>query len=208
MPGISADDYTVRATIPNVKEWNLGQVIRRHENTAGVRTWRSTILVVGTVSGLLVALDQVTKAQVTRWLGPDADSDRFNIVGEAIGFEFVRNTGVAFGLLQGRPWLVSLLAIAVLLAFLVAFWRDLPRHRLLQLAVGAILGGALGNLIDRFRLGYVVDFLAVGSFPRFNIADSAVTIGLILLIWFLLGSEQPVESDESLVNRNDEHDLA
>jgi signal peptidase II len=160
------------------------------------------------VCGALVLVDQLTKAVATRWLGPGATSGRFDVAGDSIGFEYVRNTGVAFGLLQGRPWLVSVLAIVVLIVFLGAFWRELPRHRLLQYAVGAILGGALGNLIDRFRLGYVVDFIAVGSFPRFNIADSAVTIGLVLLVWFLLGTEHSGTSIEPKAGGNDEHDVA
>jgi signal peptidase II len=144
----------------------VGQAEHRHEQLPGVERWQSTTVVVGMVSALLVALDQWSKAQATRWLGHEGAADRFEIFGEAIGFEYVRNTGVAFGMLQGRPWLVSMMAIVVLLAFLAAFWRDLPRNRLLQCAVGAIAGGAIGNLIDRFRLGYVVDFIAVGSFPR------------------------------------------
>jgi len=185
----------------------VDQFERRQEKLAGIVNWRSTTVVVGTVSALLVVLDQVTKTEATRRLGPQAGSDRYDLLGDALGFEFVRNTGVAFGLMQGRPWLVSVMAICVLLAFLAAFWRDLPRHRLLQFAVGAILGGALGNLIDRFRLGYVVDFIAVGSFPRFNIADSAVTIGLVLLVWFLLQTEQPGASSKQNAYGNDEHDF-
>jgi signal peptidase II len=191
-----------------VKETTVDQAEHRQKHLAGNGSWQSAIAVAGSVGGLLLLLDQLTKLAAARWLGSEATADHVDILGIAIGFEYVRNTGVAFGLLQGRQWLVSMLAILVLLAFLAAFWRDLPRHRALQLAVGAIVGGALGNLIDRFRLGYVVDFIAVGSFPRFNVADSSVTIGLVLMGWFLFHLEQPSISDKPDASRNDEHDVA
>ncbi len=162
-------------------------------------SWWTVIGVSGSLVALTLVTDQATKALMTRWLGPSAVEHHTELIGTLLGFEYVRNTGVAFGMLQGRQWLVSILAIVVLTAFLLAFWRELPTHRLLQVGIGLIVGGALGNLIDRFRLGYVIDFVAVGTFPRFNVADSAITIGLLFLCGFLLfGQESHRESDQQL----------
>lgn len=170
------------------------------KRTSG-RAWGVVALVSGVLALLTVVTDQATKALMTGWLGPSSAQHRHDLVGSFIGFEYVRNTGVAFGMLQGRQWLVSVLAIVVLAAFLLAFWRDLPDHRTLQVGVGLIVGGALGNLLDRFRLGHVVDFLAVGSFPRFNIADSAITVGLVFLCVFLLFGAEPREEPDHSANR-------
>lgn len=167
------------------------------ERTSG-RAWGMVVLVSGTLALLTVVTDQATKALMTDWLGPASVEHRRDLLGTFFGFEYVRNTGVAFGMLQGRQWLVSILAIIVLTAFLFAFWRELPANRGLQVGVGLIVGGSLGNLIDRFRLGHVVDFIAFGSFPRFNIADSAITVGLVFLCAFLLfGTEQHEDHDQS-----------
>ncbi len=80
--------------------------------------------------------------------------------------------------------------------FLLAFRNQLPHSRLLQLGIGLIVGGAIGNLIDRLRLGYVVDFIAAGTWPKFNIADSAITIGLMLMAWTVFRDETSRENTE------------
>ena len=98
----------------------------------------------------------------------------------------VRNTGVSFGLFGGGEarWLLSLFSILV--AGALAFWALKADRRLLISAIGLIIGGAIGNAIDRIQYGYVVDFLdfsGTGVFPWvFNIADSAISIGVVLLI--------------------------
>ena len=194
---VSAEKYSPRATMPSVKgdavQPERDDVDRENERSS----WWTVIGISGSLFVLTVVTDQATKALMTGWLGPDANQHRKDLLGSVLGFEFVRNTGVAFGMLQGRQWLVSILAIIVLSAFLLAFWREIPSHRLLQVGVGLIVGGALGNLVDRFRLGYVVDFVAVGSFPRFNVADSAITVGLLFLCAFLLfGQEHDQEPDQ------------
>lgn len=151
----------------------------------------------------VLVIDQVSKALVTEWIGPDQTVHRQDLVGTIIAFDYVRNSGVAFGLLRGRQWLVSLLAIVVLSGFMVAFWRSLRYSRLLQIAIGLIAGGAIGNLIDRTRLGYVVDFMAVGAWPRFNVADSSITIGLMLLVWSLM--TMPDQDENALQETTERH---
>ncbi len=187
--------------MPGVKEEDVDPRQHDHQQRTSGQALGMVLLVSGTLALLTVATDQATKALMTRWIGPSSSDHRYDLLGTVLGFEFVRNTGVAFGLLQGRQWLVSILAIVVLAGFLLAFWRELPSHRLLQVGVGLIVGGSVGNLVDRFRLGYVVDFIAVGEFPRFNIADSAITVGLVFLCAFLVFEPGHHEEPDRSVNR-------
>ena len=101
----------------------------------------------------------------------------------------VRNTGIAFGLFRDQPQLLFFVNILILASLFVLIGLRLFRRPMLQIGVGLIAGGGLGNLMDRLRLGTIVDFLDfhVGSFhwPVFNIADSAICIGTLLLLWAL-----------------------
>ena len=134
----------------------------------------------------VLALDQLTKAVASArlFLG-----DPVPVLGDTVRLTLVHNTGAAFGLFPGSrlPFIiVSTLAIAVVL-FL--FTREAYRGVAPRVLLGCILGGAIGNLVDRIRLGWVVDFIDVGlgsaRWPVFNVADSAVTVGVILLAWYL-----------------------
>lgn len=95
-----------------------------------------------------------------------------------------RNRGVAFGLLGEGGALVTVLA-AVALVVLVAFFFTHARRPLVWLPVGLLLGGALGNLLDRLREGSVTDFIDVGPWPTFNLADAGITVGVVVLLWVL-----------------------
>ena len=105
------------------------------------------------------------------------------------------NSGSAFGLFSS---LTPLLIVASLVAigFLIYFYRThaLPRP-LLRFAIGMILGGAVGNLIDRLRVGSVVDFIDVGPWPIFNVADSSIVVGMALLFGVLVLSDQRASAD-------------
>ncbi len=92
----------------------------------------------------------------------------------------VHNAGVAFGLLQGCGLLITLVTCAVI----VGLWWS----RLFTLSTGLILGGAIGNLIDRLRIGAVIDFLDFRIWPVFNLADSCITVGAVLMAWQILKS--------------------
>lgn len=136
------------------------------------------------VSLSVITLDQWTKALVRRALPLGGEWVPFPVL------PFLRivhwyNSGAAFGLFQNGGLIFTVLAILVSLAILYYYPRLEHAHLLLRLALGLQLGGALGNLIDRLQLGVVTDFIAVGKFPVFNLADSSITIGTALL---LLGS--------------------
>ncbi len=138
-------------------------------------------------------VDQLLKAIVADWLGRGVSVHRWELAGRWAAMEYIENSGAAFGVLAGQPVLISALAIVVTILFL-AIMRDEAGHNVVLLtAVGLVLGGSLGNLLDRLRLGYVIDYLAIGIWPKFNIADSAIVIGLLLMAWTALFGESKQE---------------
>ena len=103
----------------------------------------------------------------------------------------VRNTGAAFGLFYGQSFaltVVALVVIVILLLYVFLLYRHFPYldNMLGKTVLGLVFGGIIGNLIDRLRFGYVTDFIDVGLWPAFNIADSAVTVGVIIIALYLL----------------------
>jgi signal peptidase II len=134
----------------------------------------------------VIALDQATKFLAKRFLEL---FERVEVL-PVLDFTLLHNTGAAFSLLAGaggwQRWFFIGLAAVVSALLLLWIWRTPRGEKLLPFALALILGGALGNVIDRIRFGYVVDFIhvhwGVSYFPAFNIADSAITIGAGLLI--------------------------
>jgi signal peptidase II len=116
------------------------------------------------------------------WIGPEADQHRGDVLGESVGFEYVENTGAAFGILTSATGALAAISLLIAAGGVFMIWREHRRDALATLAIAMVVGGALGNVIDRIYRGYVVDFVAVGGFPRFNLADSAITIGVLLLL--------------------------
>ncbi|HEX5030169.1 MAG TPA: signal peptidase II [Candidatus Eisenbacteria bacterium] len=146
----------------------------------------------------VIAADQLTKAIASSRLLP---GQPVPFLGDVVRFTLVHNTGAAFGLFPGSrgPFiLISVLAIIVVLAL---FRREAYRGLAHRILLGCILGGAIGNLIDRARLGWVVDFIDVGvdtvRWPVFNVADSAVTLGVLFLAWNLSRAGHPAPDPES-----------
>jgi signal peptidase II len=150
----------------------------------------------------VVVLDQASKAVVVRAIPLH---DYVPLVDGLLSLSHVRNHGAAFGLLSDwnlpyQSLLLSALSLAALVAIAVYFLRLPKAARLPRLSLSLVLGGAVGNLIDRVRLGYVVDFVHVYwrdfQWPDFNVADSAITIGVALLVVDILSepSSEPRES--------------
>jgi len=103
----------------------------------------------------------------------------------------VGNTGAAFGLFQGQSFILTIVALVgiatlLLLALFIPHRFPLPANMPNRIALGLILGGTVGNLVDRLFFGYVTDFVSVGIWPAFNIADSAIVIGVIIIAYSLL----------------------
>lgn len=140
------------------------------------------------VALVVLLIDQVTKALVTQALG---HGRVITALGGLIYLDEVHNTGAAFSLLRSHGVVFILIAAAVMIGVLVFYRRIAASAGIVRLAVGLILGGATGNLIDRIRLGYVVDFIDLRWWPVFNMADSAIVVGvLVLVVWTLL-EEKP-----------------
>lgn len=155
-------------------------------------------LILGGTAALLYVADQVSKALIVSALDR---GEYVNVVGDVLRIWYVQNTGAAFSLLPGALWLflpVTVLAIVMIGYFFRAF-RD--RSAWIHVVLGTILAGTLGNLTDRLRLGYVVDFISVGigtaRFPTFNVADSAVVVGIGVLVLYLTFAERRATRDEA-----------
>lgn len=134
-------------------------------------------LAAAAVAALVLALDQATKALVR---GSIAPGERNEVLGP-LSFVNVHNRGVAFGLLSSGGAIVMVVVLAALALLLVYFARHAERP-LLWLPTGLVLGGAIGNLVDRIHQGYVTDFINLPRWPAFNIADIAITLGVVALV--------------------------
>jgi signal peptidase II len=109
----------------------------------------------------------------------------------------VSNTGVSFGMAQGRSEVLSLLSVAIIVALLWYRRQVPPGARWLNVALGLLVGGALGNLLDRLRIGHVTDFLDFQFWPVFNVADSSIFVGVCLLTWHLWRDGRRPEAEAS-----------
>lgn len=143
-----------------------------------------TALIVAIAAAVLIA-DQVSKALVRAYLAPLGAPVR--VIGDVVRLNFTQNEGAAFGMLPGNRLLFIPVHVIVLLVVAVYAWRRRPRAPWLVIALGLVAGGALGNLVDRVVFGWVTDFIQIPfNFPVFNIADSAVVVGVAMLVWWLL----------------------
>jgi signal peptidase II len=142
-------------------------------------------------------MDQITKAIVVANLGV---GEYVSLLGDLVRIWHVQNNGAAFSLFQGAIWLF--LPVTVVALAMVAWFHRSLRDRTIwiQVILGMILAGTLGNLTDRVRLGYVVDFVSVGfgdvRFPTFNVADASLVVGIILLVIYLTFAESAGTSSE------------
>jgi signal peptidase II len=135
---------------------------------------------VGLVLALVVFIDQVTKALVRNGIEVgDEDS-----ILPAVTLVHVRNTGVAFGAFSGGGIIVVVLVAAALAALLYYFVTHIDKP-LIWLPTGMLLGGSIGNIIDRVRAGAVTDFVKLPAWPAFNVGDISITFGVLVLLWVI-----------------------
>lgn len=158
------------------------------DNAANGIPWRANLVRLLALVLAVVAADQISKALVTDWLGLGQSAP---LIPGFLHFTLVRNTGMAFGLLAGtdipfKAVLVTLLSAAAMSAVTYYALKSSQSERLTRVGLTFILGGALGNIVDRIRLGYVVDFVDVfygnSHWPAFNVADTCICIGVGLLL--------------------------
>jgi len=161
------------------------------------------VIAVFALAGAVVALDQVAKVMVLDRLPLGVP---VHLVDDLLSFTLVMNPGLAFGLLGTVPrawrWMVAALSLVALAVLARVALRVLPAGGPIgRVAIGLIFGGAVGNLIDRARFGAVVDFVDVHwrgwHWPAFNVADSAITVGVALLALRLITDRTPAETSEA-----------
>ena len=159
--------------------------------TVGRALWAPFIGLVA----LVVALDQLTKS----WIETELSGGRVIVyLGGALRLVYSQNNGALFGLFRGQVLIFAVLSLAVI-ALIVSFHARAGRSPYMTLTLGLLLGGAIGNAIDRFRLGYVIDFVDGGvggtRFFTFNLADASISAAILLLfamaLWPSLSGSRP-----------------
>jgi signal peptidase II len=158
-----------------------------------LKIYRSLFL----IALIVIGLDQITKELVRIYIPYGDYWSPWAWLAPYARLVHVSNTGVAFGLFQGQGILFTILAIVVSVAIIVYYPRVPAEDWTLRLAMGLQLAGAIGNLIDRIVFGYVTDFISVGNFAVFNIADSSITVGvgvLLLGIWIQERRQKKLQS--------------
>ena len=155
---------------------------RASTTTASGPLGRARWRLFGGLAATILVLDQLTKA----WIAANVDPARpTEIVGDLLRLVISHNTGALFGMFRDQAILFALASMAVI-GLIVVYHGRSGRNTILSVALGLLLGGALGNLTDRLRLGYVLDFVdaGIGDFRwyTFNVADSAISVSLLLLL--------------------------
>lgn len=134
---------------------------------------------------ILIVLDQWIKILID---GSLSYGQTIPVVQNIFHLTYVRNKGAGFGILQGQRELFIFVTI-IIIVFLLAYRNRVNKSLILDVALSLIIAGAIGNLIDRIRLGYVIDYLDFRIWPVFNLADSTVVVGVVILTIYLWGLE-------------------
>jgi signal peptidase II len=154
----------------------------------------------------IIVLDQLVKVMMVIWIGPESGRGHVGLVDDWLSFEYVENRGAAFGILTSATGALAAVSLLIAAGGVFMMWREHRANRLAAFAIALVVGGAIGNVIDRIYRGYVVDFVAVGGFPRFNLADSAISIGVVLLLAAMVRDDREprtVQNEEG-TSRTDE----
>lgn len=147
---------------------------------------------------LIVVIDQLLKLLVVNTI---KTSGSVEILGGLVNFQYVENRGMAFGMLKDCRWLFIIFTVIVVVGVIIYMITTKPQSKFLLTSLALILGGGVGNLIDRIFLGYVVDYIQLSFFsPVCNFADYCITIGTVLLIIYILFFSPLNEKDNSKKN--------
>ena len=162
------------------------------EETSSFSAWRADLLLAALILAVFIT-DQVTKAWVRASLIEGASRPREGF----LRLTHVSNTGSAFGLFPNQTLFLLIASVVGIAVLLVFFRRQAGRGFMVRTSLGLQLGGAAGNLVDRITLGKVTDFIDVGAWPVFNLADASIVTGIVILAWLLFRSPKakPVAED-------------
>ena len=151
-------------------------------------------LILPVVAVVVLVVDQVSKAWVIANIPLNSTFAIFPPLEQIFVLTHITNSGAAFGLFPQLSLVFTFVALAVSVA-IVFYYRSIPAGQwLVRLSLGLQLGGAIGNLIDRLRFGSVIDMFYVRFWPVFNVADSAIVCGVVLLMWHLMRTPPPPET--------------
>lgn len=156
------------------------------------------------IVALTLILDQVSKSLARAQF---TVGETIKLIPGVLNFTLTKNSGAAFGILSGKQPIFIAVTFVVIAVVLIYLWRQRPTSPLVVIALALVTGGAIGNLVDRIGPGWVTDFFEFGfmDFPVFNVADTAIFIGVGLLIIWLLVSPAAVpaaaEQDEAMATR-------
>jgi signal peptidase II len=154
------------------------------------RYWRLPVL----VFVLIVVADRLSKWWIDTNLGP-IEGTSIPVIAPWLYLTYIKNTGVAFGMFQGIPHFFTVMNIVISFGAIYMYRYQMPHTLATQFCIGGIVGGAVGNIVDRLRQGFVTDFVHVTWFPGiFNVADSAITVSVIVLILVTLRPESPANA--------------
>jgi signal peptidase II len=174
-----------------VRQINCGKIKAQSKRSIALKKYFRDYLILLFFTGIIVALDQWSKTIVRGNLPIGAIWSPWDWLTPYARIVHWFNTGVVFGLFQDQGAIFSVLAVFVTAAILYYFPRVERKDWPLRLAMVLQLGGAVGNLIDRLTIGHVTDFISIGNFPVFNIADASISIGVaVLLLGIWLQEEQ------------------
>lgn len=151
------------------------------------------------IGAAIAALDQLFKWLVITYLKPIGT---VKVFGDVFKLTYVENRGVAFGMFQGMQWIFVILTVIMLIAIIVYMFKKRPRGKFFYITAAMIIGGGIGNLIDRVLYGYVVDYLSLSFFPPVcNFADYCITIGVFLLALYLLFFSDSVKNNKKEISQ-------
>jgi len=154
-----------------------------------LKSSRSTLVLLA-IAAVTLLVDQFTKYLAVTYLAPIVVWAPIPSLANLFTFTYTTNTGVAFGLFKDLGPIFVGVAVVVIAA-IVVYQREIPQEAWpVRLALGLQLGGAAGNLVDRLRVGHVIDFIHFHFWPVFNVADSSIVIGVILLAFIMLREGQ------------------
>jgi signal peptidase II len=152
------------------------------------------------IAGSIITLDQITKTIVRNNIPFGGSWMPWEWLEPIFRFVHWENTGAAFGLFQGGGIIFAILAV-IISVFIIYYYPQIPENeKLMRVALSMQFAGAIGNLVDRIFRGPVTDFISVGDFPVFNIADSSITVGVgLLLLTFWLSERKESSTEENTI---------
>ena len=149
---------------------------------------------------VVILSDQFTKWSITQSMPVNTSRP---VLGKVLSLTHTWNTGGAFSLFQARNGVFIVVAGIAALALIVTYHKYQRNNLAISAALALALGGAIGNLIDRVRFGHVIDFFDIHVWPVFNVADSAITVGILILFWTSLFQPKPKPALEAVAGNSE-----